>query len=548
MFGGKDGRVATESTAGRDGRDRRWPIDDAAAVLACFEDSATEVFRWLCRIGGREAAPDAMVSVYVGLAAAADEVDVDRIRLFCDGLRSVRTGPAVDGLAPGIRAVVDLALVEGLPDTTVGAVTGRGTDEIAAARDDAARELDRLFPGTDPDVVLRAEESWLDDALRDRCRAAITSGAAGRRVGGRPVPADQRRLPSTVSRRPTLRTAAAIVLALGAVGAAAWAIADDDTAGPDAASTETAASTTNTPGQTTTTVPATLVQRPGFVLDPLPAGFSTAVISESVPAGPPTGWLEVWTSPGATRTGGRWFTIVSAQCTPFGDTIAAVSVASDADGPFTSVSASTSADGVSTITRQEGSNPATARTLEITGFGLTLDQLAAIASTVVTDDGVKDPSETPVDDCTEPSEPVAPGFTAGFADLHPGISKIAAGAVHANTLEQGEAVGADRSVVYVSGDGTSSITITTRAHDEVRSAVFELLTDVLPGSPDRAVIGDRVVSIGQTATIRSAARSTLTWREGPDDVTVSGQLPLDEMLLMVHDVRLATSEEWIARG
>jgi hypothetical protein len=517
-------------------------LRDDSDVLTCFDGTVTDVFRWCCRIAGSAAGESATAAVYAGLVAEIRRdglIHVDAARLLADGLAA--TGSAeVGGLSPLDRALLELTVVDRAPEALVAEVTGLVIAQVAAASAAAVRRLDAGAPGSSADEVLRRDERWLDDATRASCRAAIVGATATRTDDGSP----RGGLARPRRRRRTRRTAFVTVVAvLAVVAAGVVAVAGATALFGDA---QGGGGSAERPVPVTAGPAPVLLQPPGFVLGGPGRGFTVSGVVERIAPDLPRGWLQLWASPGASRTGGRWFSVLTARCAAFAAVADTSSTTVSVDGRPALLT--TSADGVLTVSRQRGSDPATASTLEVTGHGFADGDLIRIAESVVAAFDVKDPTETPDDDCST-GRPAGPAsFTTAFADLHPGMSEIAAGPVFANTLTTVREHATERSIVYDVG-GSATLTITTRGHDAVLGAAFELLTDVQRGSPDRAVIGSRVVAIGQHSDADDAPVVTvLEWTDGDSDVTMTSELPLDDMLELVHDVRPAAIEEWTGRG
>jgi hypothetical protein len=118
-------------------------------------------------------------------------------------------------------------------------------------------------------------------------------------------------------------------------------------------------------------------ETPGFLVTP-PSGLQLIGAYVTDGARFPSGWGDVWATPGATRTSGRW---VAVSLTPFGwgDAILSDSVRVDVDGRIGVLT--TARDSVSTLTVAADFERAE-RLLRLEGWGLTPDELIVLAASI----------------------------------------------------------------------------------------------------------------------------------------------------------------------
>ena len=171
------------------------------------------------------------------------------------------------------------------------------------------------------------------------------------------------------------------LIVAGVVAAAPWS---DSSATPPTTSIPPTTTTTTTTTVVPDTGEAVLFARPGLVLDP-PPGFDlvgASTVDGSEPAGA-SGWGEVWAVPGATRTNGAWFSLtLGPESMMFGGP----------RGERTSVDVGgrrgtfqTFADGVRRLGFDVGQTD-TSRSITLTAFGLSQEELVALAGSIGIDD------------------------------------------------------------------------------------------------------------------------------------------------------------------
>jgi hypothetical protein len=331
-----------------DARDRVGAGEVSAAILACFDDAAADIFAAHARLtgGDRDRSTTLLVETFRELVedalreAPARRTMVDRAhRTFLR--RATAAGPG-NRLSPVEAVVLDLAVVEHRSSAEIATVIAAGEDAVEPLLAAARRHITGSLSGPDEERLLRSGEIWLDDITRRAARAAVAQAAE--QAAGAPARTAPVRAPTTAttrSRRGRGLLAAASVATVCIVAFVAWpspsASPSNPLAGtrtthlapflpPRSTSTSTSisiAASTSIPSEASTDSGSTVVPfiggvGPGYVFDPLPSGYAVLGAQSIDPSvtGPATGWLELWASAGATRASGRWLAMLVVPTEP----------------------------------------------------------------------------------------------------------------------------------------------------------------------------------------------------------------------------------------
>ena len=283
---------------------------------------------------------------------------------------------------------------------------------------------------------------------------------------------------------------------------------------------------------------------PGYLIEHPPNGFQIQGGDAQAVGVFGGGWFELWASPGATRTSGRWFAIGSGATWPgFGMTASAdritingvpALIRKTADGldeittSFAALKAfATPSETSATFTREatyEG-------VLTVTGFGFTSDEMTSLAGAI----NIVDRKPTFVG-----AEALVSGTQQLISRSTPFIDL--GGQVYAPG-------GQDTS--YTTADGSGYIRVSTTAQTANDLTVAQLL---LPPSPDPRAsnLSDRTIEVGSgshahpvTVSSDSDGNTVLQWHDAGNTITMSGSLGLDQMLQSAGSVRQATPPEWL---
>jgi hypothetical protein len=293
--------------------------------------------------------------------------------------------------------------------------------------------------------------------------------------------------------------------------------------GPDPATSASAA--------TAATTAAT-----GWVIDPVPDGLRPAAYT-NVEAGldAPSGWGEVWATPDASRTTGRWFSLtllpfrtVDPVLDPALDPALVIDV-----GGRRGV-ARTDDDGVVTLSYDAGSIDAS-RLVTLSSFGFSPDQLAELADSIA----FIDDRPQMVDDRPEFQRPE---LLAGFEQLaaEPTDGDLVAQVVTGRRLVS--------ATVYRTDD-EGGITLVQEQRDGARPddplLALALHRYVIP--PDGWAAPDSIDGADLVAgrvRIDGYDLVVVRWRIGDRTVSVLGTGGLGETYIAASRVRLAGADEW----
>ncbi|MGE0140807.1 MAG: hypothetical protein AB7R77_23635 [Ilumatobacteraceae bacterium] len=334
-------------------------------------------------------------------------------------------------------------------------------------------------------------------------------------------------------------TAGVVVVALVAVGviaAAPW-----DGSGGQAAPTTTASPTT-TPTSTTTAPSTTIVADPaeragipGYVFDPLPDGFAIRGAWDAYGSSQdvtPRGWAEVWASPGATRTSGRWFSLHTGFDSP--RDYATVGTRVDVGGGRIGILQERS-DGVLSLSQSVETADDT-RDLTIESFGLSTTELISLAATTVVNPRV---------------EPDAP--QVGFMDrtVLDGLERVVAAPSDINLLWEflGPTFGTTTS--YSSGSADEQIEVYVAASDSSINRRPELTRLALapavfegPLTIPNGLSGSSELTLGTVTQWTDEPLSFARWLVDDLTITAITTLPMDELVDLIGTLRPATDREW----
>lgn len=567
---------------------------DRATVLACFDDTSVAAFSVLSRLtaGNAQRALDLLVDTYAYLQRAAQRegplaIDAAWIIGAAHSVyAALGASPSAGELAPvsalsvAERVVLSLHLIE-----------GRSLDEAAAVLDisvdDATRSLRtgtaRLAAaeagsGPGPADILRRAEVWFDDAMRSHARTAVANGwsssdtpapvlqptptsnaapagfAAGLREPEHFVAPPEFIRPQR-SRWMVVGVGVAIAAVVG--GLAVWVApsAKDDGAGslPTTTSSPSTSTATTVPTSTPSTTDTVVIDPGtgyasvdtastdvgevlGYMLDPVPDGIVATGASTNEQTQQSMNWFELWSSPDAARTAGRWFAVLAidnGSSPPLA--LSPTSRRVDVGGSNGLIDVTD--DGVTELAVELAGR----QQVRFESFGLTADDLLRLAS------------------ATTLGPESRPSYDATAHDLVDGLDLRASRPTSEPALEY-EIIGEPsqlRQVSYASTDGVSFLALLSGPQIENDLYISTLLT---PDSLDPAasfapnrmlVIDGRTMFVGQLPTLLKGAAGTsafqfIQWHVGDRTITMVGMIGLDALITAARGVRPATGDEWRA--
>ncbi|MCU1398186.1 MAG: hypothetical protein JWN62_1295 [Acidimicrobiales bacterium] len=535
-------------------------------VTAWCDATAPAVFGWLCRLVGGQVAADLLPDVF-GAAAPAAPVELDALlaiafRLAAPSADDPSRAADADGPSPTPptvlttptqltaldRALLELHSVQGRPAEAVGSIVNRPASEIGGLASDAEQRAGDVYPDSTFAEIGRSREAWLDDQTRARCREAITGSPSSdaadrdRRAGGRATrTARSAQGPMSARARGVAVVAVVAALSLGLY----WLHSGTEPSTHDSATPSTPVS-----GPT---------EAPGFALGTLPAGFvaagSVRIEAALLSGGSAPGQLQLWATPDAERTTGRWFAVVTARCAPI-DTSITVAVGAAARVSVNGVSGviTVGADGVRTLRAQSGTNELTSRTLVVEAFGYTNDQLVAVASTVLLGNRVKDPSELATPSCATDQPDVVTEFDASFGAVKRGMKRLLALPWYGSTTLEPDTDGhVERIVEYRSASSNVPVRVTTRTADDHHATLVRFLLPAsgdpqAPTTPTRsAALAGRDVTVSAAIDAAGAViGNAVEFVDGNRIVDISAPGRLADLGSILATARLATEPEWDA--
>ena len=519
----------------------------AGEALERCDATIGSAFSWLCRIGGSVRAEALLPEVYRLANRPPGHFDDDWLLATAFELTVADEAVQASAADELVLSILDRALIElrggrGRSVDDVASIVARPVADIPALVDDAERRAVAMYPDTSFAEIGQMREVWLDDDTRARCRAAISGSIASGGADGETAAT------ARLAARRSRAAVAAGILAVLVVGIV-WVLSDDGSS--------------PSPGNETVVSISPFVTT-GYVLGDLPEGFA-AVGASAIAAAPDAvaapGQLQLWATPDAQRTSGRWFAVVTARCASIDPTITPESgtlkggTAESGDAMRVDVNGNsglitTEADGVVDLRVQSGTNELTSRTLAIKGFGLTIEELRAIGSSVLLDSNVKDPTELTRPSCDGAQPDVVTEFDSRFNALHYGMDRVVTvpwyGAAAISADQDGSA---QRIVEYRSE--MSRIVVTRRATGSNRPVLSQLLQPAsadsdAPDDPQRRTsVGDRAVTVSATVKADgSLGDNVIELNRDGDTVEITSPLALDTLLPLVSSLRPATGDEW----
>lgn len=311
------------------------------------------------------------------------------------------------------------------------------------------------------------------------------------------------------------------LLAVGVVAAAPW---DDDATAPSttlppATSVLTTSAPTTTVGAAPPAEPT--ADAPGIVFDPVPEGLALRDSRVGVAAADLTyGWGEVWTTPGATRTTDRWFSVTLHPFAGIDDAGSAVDVGGRAGRLVVDRT------GVSRLSFDAGQTDAL-RLVTVAAFGFDEDQLVELGASI----GIDDDRPQLVDD--------RPVFLR--PELLDGLARIAA-APSADDLVDQVLQPPDRTAgtVYAGGVDPETLVLLQVSPIHTEQAVLAplALDERLAIAPPDGFEGEGL-TVGRRA-YADADLSAAWWDVSGQRITVLSTLAPEALVALLPNVRLAS--------
>jgi len=531
---------------------------DPASVLACFDELGPVVFGSLCHLtaGDAAAAELLVVRTFVhGLPAkssAYDSADGSLSRrevvvaahhcyLADPQAAAMGSGP-VASLTPIERAVLNLEVAEHMRSPEINFAVRMAENDADYVAEAAHRRLDSDTFGQPVADAFAACEVWFDDAMRSHCRAEIEHELASTAPT---TDADGIVVQGARSRRLTIGGSIAATI-VAAIALGAWLAPSNERPGTnvaDLAPTTTKESGTGSrkdpselpdPTSTTTTTEVAAVPSPapdgdgsGFILNPAPEGY---VVSSARSAGrmlPEAAWLDVWSTPGATRTDGKWFSVRAS----FDNAYPVLPNATRAEVNGNVTLTSVDATGVTSVVERVGGV-----SFEFQSFGLSQDDVRKlIIATAVTSDGAIKRTDR-LDEVTRRMELLWSGPVYDGAGP-PGL------------------IGNRAQAVYRTPDGSQQIDVVTSEQVPNDLAVSRLLTPPTDtfnlGDARMIVLSDVGALVGVVpAQLLKGETAGLTpklfaqWHSGTRTVTVVGRLELEQLIQIARSAHPASPAQW----
>lgn len=318
------------------------------------------------------------------------------------------------------------------------------------------------------------------------------------------------------------------LLAGGVVAAAPWS-GDADAAPPP--TTVTATTVVIPAPLTTATAEPIDPSRTGWLLEPVPAGFTAAFfargderVDDSI------GWGEVWAAPGATRTSGRWFSVLLEPFVTWDPTTPEwfrVEVGGR-DGY-----ASVDPDGVVSLSFDAGQTDA-ARLVTFDGFGMGLTRMIELAESM----SIVDDRPQLVDD--------RPSFDA---DLLDGLEQVAAARTDVELTTRAVLGGPPRTSAFYAGPDRFDVTIVQEQPADLDDPrLLALATTAIPladgWGPQEGFDGEGL-TVGRR-TIDGFDIVVARWQEDDTAVSLLTTGDLIDLLATIPDVQPVSAEDWAA--
>jgi hypothetical protein len=268
----------------------------------------------------------------------------------------------------------------------------------------------------------------------------------------------------------------------------------------------------------------------GYLIDPTRLPTRIAPQPSSMPGAPttsPEGWLDLWATPGASRTNGAWFSIGWNDTDSGLLASAAIRITLDDGVGLLHVDD----DGVSTLTFARSGGTAT-----LTWFGQSDDEMIAYANGVG------------FGAASGPSEP--DGWTPGdLVRLLHGPSNgrdLVTDFLDGRTTARARYWWGDGRYVEVATQSTDPDHVTMRPF-----VLSKARQDSMSGPSVSRAVGDRTVVLGSLPGEQwfgTRFTNLLEWTEGDVTVLVSGNLASAQLLALVPIIRQGTVAEWWGMG
>jgi hypothetical protein len=273
-------------------------------------------------------------------------------------------------------------------------------------------------------------------------------------------------------------------------------------------------------------------ETPGFLIAP-PAGLQLFGAFTFDGARSSGGWSDVWATPGATRTGGRW---VAVSLTPFGwnDAIFPDAVRVDVDGHIGVLA--TTREGISTLT-VAADFERDDRLLQLEAWGLSLDELIMLATTT----GIESDRPQLVDD----------RLTYRVPELLDGMTLLSSGATDGGPIVSAFIYSATAGTSYFDPVSERWVWL-ARLDPGLVAASFPLAFTPVPLSTDavlsRSAAQPDDLVIGTTDIGRMDTGSIARWTDPATGelLLAIGTLEPTELQALVPSARQATPAEWSA--
>ena len=524
--------------------------------MACFDQFGAVVFGSLCHLtaGDAAAAQRLLIQTFThGLPAkssayeAADgsldrrAVVVAAHHCFLQDPHAAATGSGpVAALTPIERAVINLDVSERMRSPEINFAVRMAENDADYVAEAALRRLNSETYGRSPVDVLAACEVWFDDAMRAQCRTEIEQALA---FAPPPTDGDGIVVQNARSRRLTIGgSVAATIVAVIAIGA--WLAPSNESPSTDVAGlapTTTASGTVSRkdpselPDPTSTTAAVSpsrdsssqTADRPGFILNPPPDGFVISSATSDERMLPEAAWLDVWSTPGATRSEGQWFSVRASIDSAYP---VLPNASREIVGGNVTLS-SVDSTGVRSVVERVGGV-----TLEFQSFGLSSDDVRRlILATDLTSDGAIERTDR-LDEVTRRMELVWSGPIYDGAGP-PGL------------------IGRRAHAVYTTPDGSQQIDVVTSEQVPNDLTVSGLLTPPpAPYTPEgnrMVVLSDVGALVGVVPANRlrgdtgeQSPKSFAQWHSGTRTVTLIGRLPLEQLIQIARTAHLASDSQW----
>lgn len=394
----------------------------------------------------------------------------------------------------------------------------RSGDDVRAGEIEFLPPDDRVFGPADERTFAGLDDWWPDDELDDAAaapRSRWATALAGLGVAG--------------------------ILALGVVTAAPWS--SDDARGPvdptptvPVSAPESVTSPTSpvspVPSTFPPTRPAVDPTRTGWIIDPLPDGLrGLQYLSTAGDTAAGGGWGEVWAEPGASRTGGRWFSLT---LFPFRELDPGAPAWFPVDVAGRDGIADVGPDGVVSLAYDAGLADA-ARLITIEAFGFTVTQLVELADSI----GIIDDRPQLVDDRPEFLRP----------ELLDGLVQIAAEPTDSDLTTRAVLGRGAGSIVFYGDGGPWDVTLVQEQLDVGPSddrllalSLNRFLVDPATFSAPPGFEGAELV-VG-SRTIGSYPLVVARWSANGRTLSVMSSRGFDATLALVPAVRFADADEW----